>query len=96
MTESREIRLKRVLYRSQHRGTQELDLVIGNFAARHLADLDDGQLDRLETLLDANETALFDWISGRESVPAAYDTDVLRLLLNFNHLASFNDRASGT
>jgi len=45
------LRRKRVLYRAQHRGTQEMDILIGGYVAGHLDGLDSAALDRLETLL---------------------------------------------
>lgn len=83
MIETREIRLKRLRYLSHYRGTQELDLLIGGFADRNLDGLTDGQLDRFEALLQAEEPRIFDWITGRAAVPPEYDTDVMGLLRAF-------------
>jgi antitoxin CptB len=78
-----DIRRKRLLFRSWHRGTRESDLILGSFADAHLADFDDGQLDRYEKLLDCNDADLFDWVSGRAPPPPEQDHDVMRLLLAF-------------
>jgi len=82
--EPRDVRLKRLLFRARYRGTQELDLIIGRFAERHLGELTDAQLDVFEALIHSSEPALFDWITGREPVPPAHDTDVMTLLRNFD------------
>jgi antitoxin CptB len=76
----REIRQRRLLFRSWHRGTREIDLILGSFAETSLADLDGVQLDRLEALLDCSDVDLFDWITGRRTPPPAHDHDVMRLL----------------
>lgn len=78
-----EKRRKRLTYRCWHRGTKELDLLIGSFADRHLADMDEAQLDRFETLLEIPEPILFDWLTGAYEPPTEYDFDVTRLLLAF-------------
>jgi antitoxin CptB len=83
MIEDIEKRRKRLTYRCWHRGTKELDLLIGSFADRHLADMDDAQLDRFETLLEIPEPVLFDWLTGVYKPPPEYDFDVTRLLLAF-------------
>lgn len=83
MTETREIRLKRLRYLSHYRGTQELDLLIGGFADRNLDRLTDGQLDRFEALLAAEEPRIFDWITGRAIVPPEFDNDVMGLIKAF-------------
>lgn len=78
-----DIRRKRLLFRSWHRGTRETDLILGRFADAHLADFDEGQLDRYEALLECDDADLFDWVSRRTAAPPAYDHDVMRLLLAF-------------
>jgi antitoxin CptB len=83
MTESLDPRRKRLLFRSRHRGTKETDLMLGGFAERHLAALDDRQLDRFEALLDLPDGDLFDWITGRVPPPPAHDHDVMALLISF-------------
>lgn len=83
MTPSCEIRRKRLMFRSWHRGTRETDLILGRFAEAHLAGFDRAQLDRYEALLECADADLFDWASGQASPPAALDHDVMRLLRAF-------------
>ncbi len=83
MSTSTDLRRKRLLFRSWHRGTRESDLILGRFAEAHLAGFDAGQLDRYEALLECSDADLFDWVSGRDAPPAAHDHDVMRLLLAF-------------
>jgi antitoxin CptB len=78
-----DIRRKRLLFRSWHRGTRETDLILGRFAEAHLADFDADQLDRYEALLECSDADLFDWVSGQASPPPTQDHDVMRLLLTF-------------
>ncbi len=80
-----EIRRKRLLFRSWHRGTREADLILGSFAEAHLAGFDEARLDRYEALLDLPDADLFDWINGRAAPPPEYDHDVTRLLLAFRY-----------
>jgi antitoxin CptB len=85
MTASPDIRRKRLLFRSWHRGTREADLILGSFAEANLAAFDDTRLDRYEALLECPDADLFDWIIGRAAPPPEYDTDVTRLLLAFRY-----------
>jgi antitoxin CptB len=90
-----DVRSKRVLFRCWHRGTQESDLILGLFAEESLESLDDGQLDRLEALLDCTDADLFDWILGNSPAPAEHDHDVMRLLRGFcgtRHRRSLQNR----
>lgn len=45
-----DIRRKRLLFRSWHRGTQQIDLIFGSFAESSLAGFDGAQLDRFESM----------------------------------------------
>ncbi|MCH7539595.1 MAG: succinate dehydrogenase assembly factor 2 [Proteobacteria bacterium] len=83
MTEETNARLKRLLFRSWHRGTREMDLLLGNFARRHLESFTEDQLDRFEALIELGDPELFAWISGLESVPPGLDNDVMSLLKDF-------------
>ena len=79
--ESLSIWRKRLRYRSWHRGTKELDLLLGSFADRHLDTFDHGQLARLEVLLEVPEPVIQSWLVDRVPPPAEAESDVLRLLL---------------
>ena len=85
MDEAVEIRRKRLLYQSGHRGTKESDLLLGAFAQAHLPGFDPAQLERYETLLDESDNDLFDWMTGRAVPPAEKMSDVLGLLLRFRY-----------
>jgi antitoxin CptB len=85
VTSSSDVRRKRLLFRSWHRGTRESDLILGRFAEAHLAGFDAGQLDRYEALLECADADLFDWVAGRALPPPAHDHDVTRLLLTYTN-----------
>lgn len=71
---------KRLRFRSWHRGTKEIDLLLGNFADAWLDRLTVEQLRRYGALLEASDADLFEWIVGGASAPQAHDHDVLHLL----------------
>jgi len=63
---------------------KETDLLLGRFARRHLAGFGAPQLDRYEALLEgASDPEIYAWATGKAAVPAAFDTDVMKLLQNF-------------
>ncbi len=83
MGDALDIRRKRLLFRSWHRGTKETDLLLGSFAERHLADMSEAQLERYEALLEEDDAVLFDWITGRAAPPPKHEGEVLALLRAF-------------
>lgn len=60
-----ETRLKRLRYRSWHRGCKETDIILGNFADDRLETLEPALLDAYERLLDEDDAYIWDWISGK-------------------------------
>ena len=72
------------------RGTRESDMVVGGFARRHLAALNESQLDRFEALLELNDPELLSWVLDLAPVPAAHDHDVMDLLKDFKKTISTN------
>jgi antitoxin CptB len=87
MTAALDIRRKRLLFRSWHRGTKETDLLLGSFAERHLAAFSAERLDRYEALLENGDGMLFDWITGRTPPPPEYDGDIMQMLRDFQYTA---------
>lgn len=76
------LRRRRLKYRAAHRGTRELDLLIGPFAAARLDDMDGAELDRFERLLEAEETALQAWLMGQSEPPAGADRELLKRIID--------------
>ncbi|MEE8507236.1 MAG: succinate dehydrogenase assembly factor 2 [Kiloniellales bacterium] len=83
MSESLDIRRKRLRFRSWRRGTKELDLLLGPFADARLDALDAAQLDRYEALLEMPEPLIYAWITGQGDPPPEADHDVMCLLRDF-------------
>jgi len=83
MSEDIETRRKRLIFRSGHRGLKEMDLLLGGFAARYLADFSMPELAQYDALLEENDPDLYNWITGREAPPAEHDTPVMTMIKNF-------------
>ena len=77
------IRRRRLRYRAWHRGTKEMDLVLGPFADAHLEGFGASELDRLEALMDEEDTDLLKWVMGQEPVPADADADLLGTIIAY-------------
>ena len=79
-----DVRRRKALYHAWHRGTREMDLLLGRFADAAIEDLDDADLEHFERLLEVPDQDLFSWISGQGQVAANYDTDLFRKLMEFH------------
>ena len=69
MSESHEHRLKRMDLRAHRRGTKEMDLVLGKFAADRLAGMDAAALDHFDRFLEEGDNDLWSWITGQVPAP---------------------------
>ena len=54
--------IKKLLYRSNHRGTKEMDLLIGGFAIENLKKLNPEELREFELLLNFTDKELSSWL----------------------------------
>jgi antitoxin CptB len=72
---------KRLLFRSWHRGTRELDLLMGTFAERHLQDMTAEELDLYDEILTHSDPDLYNWITAQEPAPANFMNPVMEKLL---------------
>lgn len=77
-----EARRRRALYRAWHRGTREADLILGSFADREIATLDEEELAEFECLLDQPDGTLMEWITGKVLIPTDLDTALLKKICN--------------
>jgi antitoxin CptB len=86
--EETDARRRRLRYRAWHRGTKEMDLVLGPYADAHAHALDEAALDRLEALMDEADTDLLKWVMGQEVPPPDVDVELLERLVAFRKITA--------
>lgn len=69
MSNDLDIRRRRAVYRASHRGTKEMDWLLGRFAAARLEAMGEAELTAFEALIDAPDPELQRWIMDGASVP---------------------------
>lgn len=74
-------RRRRLLFRAQHRGTKEADLMIGAFVQRCVAGFSEAELAELEITLEYPDVDLSDWLTGRRPVPVECQSPMLDRML---------------
>lgn len=65
-----DIRRRRLAYRANHRGTKEMDWLVGRYADAYLETLNDPALSEFERFLELPEPQLQKWLLEPESVTA--------------------------
>jgi len=78
-----EDRRKRLLYRCWHRGTREMDLILGRFADAHIADLSEAELDDLERLGELPDPDLYAALSGAGELPLEFANGIFLRIKSF-------------
>ncbi len=71
---------KKLIFRSEHRGTKEMDLLMGSFAKKHVPDFSAEELRVYEDLLQENDPNLYNWIIGKDNPPANIDNAMFQKL----------------
>lgn len=60
---------KKLIFRSWHRGTREMDLMMGKFADAMLPNYKAEQLHAYEELMHENDPDIYNWITLQEALP---------------------------
>lgn len=81
-----DLRRKRASYRAAHRGTKEMDWLLGRYATATLEQMDASQLAAFEDLLDAPDPELQVWIMDTATVPDDRYAALIRELRTFYEL----------
>ena len=82
--ETREKRIRGLIYQSSYTGTRETDLLLGQFANRYLMKLKDEQLDDYEALLAQGDQNILAWVRGDLQIPANLNGMVFSLIKDFS------------
>ena len=83
MMGNKEILKKQIIYRSMHRGTKEMDLLLGNFVKKYINKLSNIDLRDLERLLIIEDEVIYNWyfeINSNNSIP---NTKISTMLKKF-------------
>ncbi len=74
---------KKLIFRSWHRGTKEMDLLLGNFADQYVLGYSESQLQDYEALLSINDPDLYNMYLGKHDPEPHEISDVMKLFLAF-------------
>ena len=77
---------KKIIYRSNYRGTKEMDKLLGAFVKKYINDLSDDDLVKLEKLLDVDDSNLYNFLNGLETDYIIEKNNVTDLFKNFEYV----------
>ena len=78
--ETLENKRRRLIFRSDHRGTKEMDLLLGSFAKKHVPSFTPDELSVFDEILKNNDPDLYNWITGKEPEDEAVKSEVFEML----------------
>tara|TARA_B100001013_G_C24193783_1_gene278523 strand:+ start:239 stop:493 length:255 start_codon:yes stop_codon:yes gene_type:complete len=80
---NKEILKKQIIYRSTHRGTKEMDLLLGNFVKSNINNLNDVELTALDNLIQIEDEILQKWYYEKDDKNLVPTNKVSLLLKKF-------------
>ncbi|CAE7180810.1 SDHAF2 [Symbiodinium pilosum] len=88
-------RRKRLTWRAKSRGWLELDVLMGTFVEKHVAEFDEQKLDLLEEVLELENPDLFKWFTKQVPVPEELlqENEVMQLMMEYvksDHTSEFS------
>ena len=83
MVANKEILKKQIIYRSMHRGTKEMDLLLGNFVKKYINKFNEAELKDLAKLLIIDDEVIYKWYIKKNSDKLIPKTKVSTMLKNF-------------
>ncbi len=76
-------RRKRLLFRCWHRGTREMDLILGRFADSEIASLSEVELAQLEHLIEVPDPDLYAALTGNVALAPEYANGLFERIKSF-------------
>jgi len=78
---------KKIIYRSNYRGTKEMDKLLGAFTKKYINTLKDEELVLLCNLLDCDDENLYKYNQGQETTIKINSNEVSKLFKNYVYLS---------
>jgi len=75
---------KKIIYRSNYRGTKEMDKLLGSFTKEYINNLDTKDLIDLEKLLELDDNNLYNFYNGLKTEVNFENNKINSLFKNYN------------
>ena len=77
---------KKIIYRSNYRGTKEMDKLLGAFVKSYINELSEHDLVKLEKLLDIDDSNLYNFLNGLKTDVVIEKNNVTDLFKKFEYV----------
>ena len=77
---------KKIIYRSNYRGTKEMDKLLGAFTKKYINELSDDDLFKLERLLNIDDSNLYNLLNGLDTDVFIEENNITDLFKNFEFI----------
>ena len=85
MTLNIDLLKKKIIYRSNYRGTKEMDKLLGTFTNKYLDQLNNEELNELIKLLEIDDNNLYNFYNGLNTEIQFEDNKINNLFKNFKY-----------
>tara|TARA_Y100000815_G_C13116386_1_gene415138 strand:+ start:435 stop:689 length:255 start_codon:yes stop_codon:yes gene_type:complete len=75
--------IKQIIYRSSHRGSKEMDLLLGNFVKKYINVFDDKDLSDLYELLSIEDEIIYKWYFKKENNLIIINNKITKMLKEY-------------
>ena len=79
----KDILKKKIIYRSNHRGTKEMDLILSSFVKKYIDFLNEKELIELESLLNIDDGTLYKWYLNENAISLVPNNNLTKKLREF-------------
>ena len=76
---------KKIIYRSNYRGTKEMDKLLGKFVKKYINDLQEEDLIDLDKFLNIDDTNLYNFYNGFDTEFEIEKNNISLLFKNFKY-----------
>ena len=77
---------KKLQFKSSHRGSKEMDILLGSFVEKYIKLFNEGELQMLEAILELDDNDIYRYALDKETIPKEIDNRVMQLLKDFTML----------
>ena len=75
--------INQIIYRSTHRGTKEMDILLGNFVKKYINKFNDNELSDLDKILNYDDEILYQCYFDKNNNKLIKNNKIMKMLKEF-------------